>query len=311
MKPMPLPCALILTSCALASNAAALEPVAPDQFDSLFAELDIDPELLDSLSAEVGKARWEIKQSLPELRLARTWFPLSKKASTIRLRASNGRFFEVLVLNCRALSIPGSHFMLAYLRDPQGKIADWRSRWLPNRFVTLEARILDVNDDGIKELCVVSKPLKNHGQLLSAWCVRNGRFDPVIAENTTSFDVVFKETAIDGNVVIQPHLKGGYSWRTDKLYEIPVRIINRSSTDSISLKGCSVALSGEFCGTVYGRGLDTDALRPGAAVATTLTVRFCGSVPDGRLGFKLDQDTDTQRSPATEPGAPHDSATQR
>jgi hypothetical protein len=246
-----------------------------------------DPKIFDHIEAEVSKGGWEIKHSLPELKHAkRQHFPLGRNTETHDLESSDGQSFQVLVLNAPAMSMPGEDFALAYLKNPEGKIVHWKSRWLYNRLGNLGTRLLDVNDDGVKEFCFVSKPFERAEQVLSAYCVREDRFEPVIAEHTSLFTVEFVETVLPDGLVLQPQLKGKYGWETDKLYEIPVRVINNAGQDR-TLTDCSVWFSSEFYGGGIHGSLDVDKLKPKEATETTVTVRFTRMPHESKLGFMI------------------------
>jgi hypothetical protein len=260
--------------CATHANAASLDVPHPK-------------ELLEKLFAEVNSGGWELKQSLPELTYAKEYyFLLGQTIDTTNLLGADRRSFTVLVIKCPSMSFPGDNFMLAYLRDPTGVIVDWKSQWLYNREGNLTTKVLDVNYDGVPDFCFVCEPFRRPEQLLSAFCVRNGKFEPVIAEHKEYFDVEFQETDLEGDIVIQPQLKGRYGWQTDKLYEIPVKVLNRSQKP-IDLRGRYIRLTPSFYGSGSYGGLSEEALRPGSFLNTTITVRFSRGCADQKFGFEL------------------------
>ena len=267
-----------LAACATHPNRAPFEVAHPK-----------DPkEVLEELSAEVDSGGWETRHSLPELKYAKEHYIVpGKTIDTADLLSADGRRFTVLIINCPSSSFPGSDFMLAYLRDPAGVIVDWKSQWLYNRDGRLKTKVLDVDHDGAPDFCFVCERHRRPELLLSAFCVRNGKFDPVIAESTTYFDVVFEDNVLEGGLVVQPQLKGRYIWQTDKLYEIPIKVLNRSE-EPIDLRGRYIWLSTSF---FYGSGscgrLNDETLRPGSILDTVVTVRFSQGCPDRKLGFEL------------------------
>lgn len=241
---------------------------------------------LENLFAEVNRGGWEIRQSLPELKYAKRSYPFFEQAIEMtNLLSADGRRFAVLVINCPATSFPGNNFMLVYLRDPTGAIVDWKSQWLYNREGSLKTKILDVNYDGVPDFCFVCEPFSRPEQLLSAFCVRDGKFDPVIAEHKTYFDVEFEETQFKDGIVIQPQQKGRFC-QTDKLYEISAKVVNRSGKP-IDLRGRYIWLSPTFYGSgSYGM-LTNETLKPGGVLETVVTIRFSQTCPDKRFGFEL------------------------
>jgi hypothetical protein len=242
---------------------------------------------LEVLLAEVRSGGWELKQSLPELTYAKDrYFPFGSTIVTTNLLAADSRNFSVLVINCPSMSFPGNNFMLAYLRDPTGAIVDWKSQWLHNREGDLTNKVLDVNYDGVPDFCFVGEPFRRPELLLSAFCVRNGKFDPVIAEHKEHFDVEFQDTKVEGGIVIQPQLRGRYGWQTDKLYEIPVKVLNHSEKP-IDLRGRYIWLSPSFHGSGSHGRLNDETLWPGGVLDTTVSVRFSQVCPDLKLVFEL------------------------
>ena len=264
-KLLPIAITLVLTSC-----ATTFEP---------------SPETYDAIQAEVSKGEWEITQSLPELKYVRgQYFPTLE---TLKLRSSDGQHFEVMILNGRSPSNPGESFCLAYLKNPQGKIVDWKSCWLDcgsgNCNICIGTKLLDVKNDGIKEFCFINERFELPEQILSAYCVRNGKFEPVIANPVWYFDAGFADTTLPNGLIIKPQLEGTYGWEAGKLYEIPIRVTN-SSSSPIDLQGSYVWLPAtDFVGGSSSN--FDDKLAPGAAVDTTVTVRFRERVPDQKLGF--------------------------
>jgi len=265
--------ALVMASCATKPKITVLELV--------------DPKVYDDIEAEVSKGGWEIKHSLPELKHARqNHFPLARKTQTLELESAERQHFQVLILSAPSTCMPGEDFALAYLKNPEGKIVHWKSRWLYNRWGSLGAKLLDVNDDGVKEFCFVCNPFQRAEIILSAYCVREERFEPVIAEPVSHITIEFKEAVLPDGLLLQPQLEGRYGWETDKLYEIPVRVVNNSN-ESRSLKGCSIWLSGQFNGGGTCGQFDVDELKPKSATETTITVRFAQPLLDAKLTFEI------------------------
>ena len=151
-------------------------------------------------------------------------------------------------------------------------------------------RLLDVNDDGTKEFCFVAKPFERPEQLLAAYAVREGKFDPVIAERTTHFTVAFEETTLSSGLRLQPQHKGRYLLQTEKLCEIPVRITNRSPKP-VDLRNRYLRLApSAFSGTYFLSRFTTNALAPGDTVETIVTLRFDQAPPaDHKFGFDVIQ----------------------
>jgi len=264
----------VLASCASHPNAALLDMGQPK-------------EALETLFAEVNKGGLEIRPSLAELKYAKENYScLGQAIETTNLMSADRRRFAVLVINCPSTSFPGDNFILAYLRDPTGAIVDWKSQWLYNREGSLKTKILDVNYDGVPDFCFVCEPFCRPEQLLSGFCVRDGKFEPVIAEHKTYFDVEFDETKLEGGIVIQPQQKGRYVWQTAKLYEIPVAISNRSG-EPIDLRGRYIWLSPGINGSGSCGAFTNETLEPGGVVETVVTVRFSQGYPDRRFGFEL------------------------
>ncbi|MHC4506916.1 MAG: hypothetical protein ACYTFI_26820 [Planctomycetota bacterium] len=251
-----------------------------------------DPRLHEKLVAEVSKGGRRIRDSLPELRHATDGhFFFFRTTHAITLHSVEGQAFQILVLDCPASSMPGEDFMLAYLRDPQGNIADWRSKWLYNRRGSLETRLLDVDDDGLKEFCFICKPFERPEVLLAAYRVRGSEFEPVIAEDISLFTISFRETVAENGIVIRPQLQGRYGWQTGKLYEVPLRVSNNSDK-AIDLGGCYVGFSPDgFYGSWRGGGWSKDQLSPGETVETTMVLRFSQGLPDRKYGFEIKRAT--------------------
>ena len=278
LLPIFVGCPLLLVSC-----AAQVDPpfVWDTDLNAYDGTVTVDP-IYHQLMAKVSESPWEIKRSLPELKYAEH----SKPVVTIPLRSPDGQVFQAIVLKSPAASFPGDEFMLVYLMSPKGEVVDWKSRWLYNRLGTLEVRLFDVNDDGAKEFCFVCKPFERPEQLLSAFRVKDGKFEAAIAEEIPYFTVEFEETVLESGIVIHPQLKGPLHWETDKLYEVPLRITNRS-TKRKSLGGCYVEISPDDFGMLYYWWFAEKDLDPGESLETTMTVRFPPDHPDLKIGFDI------------------------
>jgi len=250
----------------------------------------LDSKTYDAIQEEVNKCEWEVKHSLPELKYVReNHSPFGRALETVELRSSGGEVFQVLTLNCPSMDMPGEDFMLSYLKNPHGKIVHWKSCWLYNRLGNLGTKLLDVNHDGVKEFCFISKPFKGPEQILSAYCVRNEKFDPVIAKQVSYFTVEFTESVLPNGLLIKPQLEGKYGWETGKLYEIPIRVSNRSVT-SKELRGCNLRFSpSDFYGAYFFCGFTTNTLAPDATLDATMTVRFSQGVRDQKFGFVIEE----------------------
>ncbi|MHC4201980.1 MAG: hypothetical protein ACYSU0_18480 [Planctomycetota bacterium] len=276
-KLMPVAVLLSLTSCATTPDMPVFQMT--------------DPRLYEELVAEVSKGGWRVRDSLPELRYARGPPSIFETTYTITLHSAEGQAFQILVLDCPGTGFPDYDFMLIYLRDPEGNITDWRSRWLYNRRGNLKTRMLDVNDNGSKEFCFVCKPFGRPEVLLAAYRVRGGEFEAVIAEEESRFTIGFRETVAPNGIVIRPQLQGRCGWQTGKLYEVPLRVTN-GSDKAIDIGGCYVGFSPDgFYGAWFARSLSKDRLGPGEAVETTVTLRFCRGLPEREYGFEIERAT--------------------
>ncbi len=248
--------------------------------------------------AEVGSGGPDVKRSLPELRYAANGgllgLPVAVPAATKSdMNDVAGRCFQVLVLHRPAMTYPGTDLALAYLRSPEGEIVDWVSRWSYSRLGALKTKLLDVNDDGLKEFCFVrGDRFGRHEQLLAAYLVDEGKFKAVIPDETCTFSVAFKDTTSNG-FLISPQLKGDYSILQDKLIEVPVRITNTSSTPKNLRRGSLEILStGEFLSMGFGGmcmpgKIEEGVLRPGESVDTTVTILIRSDARKRTIGFKL------------------------
>lgn len=268
---IPIAITLVLASCATISNPS--------------------PDTYDRIQAEVNDAEWYIRDSIPELKyLGCDDFPRTRSLETRKIKSLNGQLFTLVILNCCEMSIPGDQLILTYLKNPDGKIVHWKSCWLSNRLGSLGVKMLDVNGDGVKEFCFVSETQAGREQILSAYAIRDSRFDPVIAEHISSFDVQCIETNLPGGLLVKPLLEGRHIWETGKLYEIPIRICNQSVTAK-DLNGCSLKLSPpDFCGYFSYR-FETNTLPPGASMDATVRVRFLyrpGSGDNAKFGVVIE-----------------------
>jgi len=259
---------LVLTSCTTARHPKGQELCDPDQ----------------DLQSQVTKGDEGVADSLPELKHAEEQ-PYTTKE--FELQSADRQHFRVLVLNVFPISLPGHGFALAYLKDHHGKIVDWKSRWLGTYQGMLDFRLLDVNHDGIEEFCFVCKPFEQPDQLLSAYRVRNGRFEAVIAEDRVPFDATFQNTIVDPNIAIEPQLTGHYGWESYKMYEVPVKIINRGNA-AVTLRDTQLWKVDEdaefYC---HFKALDKETLQPGEAVETTVTIMLTPQINDQKFKFKL------------------------
>ena len=281
LLPVFIGCPLLLVSCAAQVDPPFVWDAGLNAYD---ATMTIDPKVYDQLMTKVSEGRQEIKRSLPELKYARS----SKPVVTIPLRSPDGQVFQALVLKSLG-PVPGKDFMLVYLMSPKGDVVDWKSRWLDTGSLrALEVRVFDVNDDGVKEFCFVCKPSDGPAQLLSAFRVKGGRFEAAIAEEISYFTVEFEETVLESGIVIQPQLKGPRHWERDKLYEVPLRIINRA-TEPKSLRGCYVSLSADADTMSYSSMFAKKDLDPGDSLETTMTVKFSQDWPDLKVGFDIEK----------------------
>ncbi|MCD4656467.1 MAG: hypothetical protein K8S87_02870 [Planctomycetes bacterium] len=254
----------------------------------------VDPKIYEDIQDEVSKGGWWINHSLPELKyVMRNYFPWLKNIKTHDLESTDGQHFQVLVLNSQAKSMPGEDFILAYLKNPDGKIVHWKSQWLYNRRGDLKTKLLDVNDDGIMEFCFICEQtfrVKQTEQLLAAYCVQGQQFEPVIAEQFTYITVEFAKTSLSDGLLLEPKLTGKYAWQTGKLYEIPVRVTNRSA-QSKNLRGCNLRFrsSDDFYGTYFYCGFTIDSLAPGATVEALMTVRFGQGFGELKFGLEIEE----------------------
>ncbi len=265
---------LILASCGTPPNRSAL---------SFASTNDPFKELLN----EVSSNTWEIKESLPELKYAKDSIPRGPMFETNRLRDADGNKFQVLIINCPSMSFPGDDFMLAYLRDSKGKIVDWKSQWLYNRRGILKTKIFDANHDGIADFCFICKPFEGPEEIVSGVCVTKGRFTPVTLERTRFVEVDFSETMLEGGLVAQPQFKGRLSWRTDKIYELPVKIFNPTDKP-IDLRGRYFDLDyANFYGSYHHNRLKNEVILPGETEEITFSIRCDAACPDGTFRFAL------------------------
>ncbi len=275
-------CVLSLVSCAGGTRRSVAQPLGEKAYALLMAE--------------VGSGGPDLKRSLPELKYATSLLgmPVAMPVATKSgLRDADGRSFQVLVLHRPSITYPGLDFGVAYLRNPEGKIVDWVSRWSYSRLGALKTRLLDVNADGLKEFCFVrSDRFSPHEQLLAAYLVEQGKFRAVVPDETCTFSVVFKETTSNG-FLISPQLKGDYSLPQDKLIEVPVRITNTSSTPKNLRRGFLEILStGELLSMGFGGmcmpgQIEEGVLRPGESADTTVTILIRSDARKRTIGFKL------------------------
>ncbi len=243
---------------------------------------------LETLLAEVKTASMRVRESLPELKYAnrgslfyRTSVTMTKLLSAERLR------FTLQIIDCPASFTPGTSFTLVYLRDPAGALVGWKSQWLRTGEGNLKTKILDANYDGVPDFCFICKPLRSPEQIISGYCVTNGQFVPVVAEHTVEFGVQFQETKLKDGLVIQPLDAGRQIWQASKLYEIPVRLLNRS-TNEIDLRGRQLLLSDSYPWTIYPAVFANETLQPGQSMDATVTVRTSAPQPDQKFGFQLE-----------------------
>jgi hypothetical protein len=169
---------LVLAACATKRDVAVLP----------MADVRLCADICKDIETELNQGGWEVKDSLLELKHFEEASDLfmASGIQTVKIDAADGQRFQILVLSAPAMSVPGEDFVLAYLTNPGGKIVHWKSQWLSNRQGNLGIKLLDVNDDGVKEFCFVCDPFGRAEQLLAAYGVREERLDPVIVENELS-----------------------------------------------------------------------------------------------------------------------------
>lgn len=245
----------------------------------------LDSKLMEAIQAEVSNAPWHIKHSLPELKHVKSSF--LSTAQTIELASADNQNLQILVMSAPSLSL-STDFVLAYLKNSKGEIVDWKSKWLCCREGQLGIRLFDVDDDGSKEFCFVCKAIDSPVRILSAYRVNEQRFEAVIVEYFSGFAVEFAETNLPNGLSLQPRLSGKKLWETGKLYEIPIRVLNKSHED-ISLKNCSVWLSSEdmFSGGGAFGGFAVESLKPGEEVEVVIVVRFDERPPFRKITFGI------------------------
>jgi len=266
------------------SLAMSIARVSLFAFSGTFAFALPEPGVqLEKLLGEVNGSGWELRQSLPELNYAKRFL---MTVTTTNLASADGRPFKIEIIDCPGDSIPGVNFMLIYLRNSAGKVVDWKSQWLSTRDGIIRSKVLDVNHDGVPDFCFLCERFGQPEQILAAYSVRNDTFDSVIFENTTHFHVEFEDTTLEPGLFIQTDLKGEFSWQADKLYEIPIKLVNRS-TQPIDLRGRSICLSPRFYGSGVHDSFRKDTLQPGDQVETTITVRFSQGMPGRKFRFEL------------------------
>ena len=157
-----------------------------------------------------------------------------------------------------------------------------------NRRGILKTGLYDVNDDGVMEFCFVRSRFDDPVQLLGAYCVREGKFDPVIYEEYRDlyYSIEFEKTILPNGLELQPLLKGEYVWQIYKLYELPIRLTNRSQK-AIDLKGCYLGLNQRFSGTTQYKTFEVDSLAPGDSMETLITVSFYERIPKTKFSIEL------------------------
>ena len=244
---------------------------------------------LESLLAEVKAAPMRVRESLPELKYADGVFgPASRKTTTAtNLLSAEGLKFTLQIIFCPASLTPGEHFALVYLRGPTGALVDWKSQWLGTGQGDLKAKVMDVNYDSAPDFCFICQPLRRPEQIISGYCVTNNQFEPVTAETTAEFGIEFQETTLENGLVIQPQRADRAIWQADKLYEVPVWLLNQS-TNEIDLRGRLLSLAPGFFGTSYPAAFSSEILHPGGTLDSVIRVRFSTRGPDRKFGFRLE-----------------------
>jgi hypothetical protein len=244
------------------------------------------PKQLEQLQAAVKNADSRVRESVPELKYAASL--TFGGLQTVPIKSAEGKRFEILVLYRPSESFPGEDFVLAYLRDAAGQIVDWKSKWLYNRRGMLGTRVLDLDRDGVKDFCFVSKAVNDSEQFLGAYEVKGCRFEPVIAEETAIFDIDLGNSTNENGIVIEPKPKTIYC-QLDRLYEIPLTFVNRSQS-AASLKGrYLVPVVKGFNTLSVSAQLVKEILQPGESLQTEVTVKLSPSGPAEPLRFRLEQ----------------------
>jgi len=182
---------------------------------------------------------------------------------------------------------PGEDFTLIYLQNLDGEILDWKSQWLNNRRGQLKTRIWDVNGDGIQDFCFLCRDYKDSDQLLSAYFIRDSKFFSATAEHFAGVDVEFEGMTNDDGIEIQPQLKSRYVWQTEKLYEIPLKIINHSTERKRFEKYSIEPVIEPSAGYRMTYQMNKQDIAPGESTDALVTVGFTQAESGLKIRFKL------------------------
>ncbi len=209
------------------------------------------------------------------------------------LKNDKGVKAEVEFVLCHAHSSGEDSFGIAYLKVDGVEFVDWRSEWLNFRSGLLRTRLLDVNDDGVLDFCFVCVRFDKREEILSAYSVVDRRLIPVVAERVQEFEVEFAKTIEVDGLTIRPQSEFNRYCRTNKLYELPVEIINSSSA-TINMKGRRLWLSDEFAAAGILGKIEVDKLAPRETTKTSLVFRFVQAPSKSNISFELKRPWESQ-----------------
>jgi len=149
-------------------------------------------------------------------------YDVQERSVALPIDESGPDFEEMLIFPC-------PKFTLIYLQNFDGDLVDWKSVWLDPCYGALTTQVLDVNHDGLEDVVVICEKQHQPNTLVAAYSVWNERFEPVIREKHNPFPVEIKGTKYSNGLVVKPVDHGRRNWwRTDKLYKVPILIVNTS-----------------------------------------------------------------------------------
>lgn len=231
-------------------------------------------EFFHELASKMEESGPEIRDSRVELDYARNNWRWLCKAT---MRGYDGKTYEVVsIRGPRITSIPGDTFTFLYLTGPDRKLLDWRSYWLSTREGFAGMSFLDVNDDGLKELCLVNA-LSNDkpATILAAYGVRDGKFTSLLRENFGWFDVEFEPTTLDNGLRIEALIKGTRTFRADKMYEVAVKLTNQTNRETRLPKDTYLHLESEnLSSSLQTSNVGGKGLGPGEYTVGTVLLRI-------------------------------------
>jgi len=244
-------------------------------------------EELNAIQEEVRNGSDRLRESLPTLQFITNMCSGFMTSKHFYIKSMDHKRHEVVAL-IKHNGLLWGGLALAYLKNAEGKIVDWESDYVGDRERVIGVKMIDVNDDGVKELCFIAEGSgpDEPDFLLSAHGVRGNFFYPLSAACKARFDIKFQSSTADGGILIEPQLKGIHNWASDQLYDVPIKLMNRSDK-TLDVNNFHVETDDARTKYLIYTPPDKLKLEPGESVEAMVTILLTPALENRDYKFKL------------------------